>query len=77
MPVSGSLVDIRQISTLDMPDEELSVSLELEAKKHGKTITKISEEDKINMKEKAIPIYEKWEKIFSDSLISKVKTYAA
>ena len=32
--LSGSLVDIRQISTLDMPDEELSVSLELEAKKH-------------------------------------------
>ncbi len=32
--ISGTLVDIRQISTLDMPDEELSVSLELEAKKH-------------------------------------------
>jgi len=32
--ISGILVDIRQISTLDMPDEELSVSLELEAKKH-------------------------------------------
>ena len=29
--VSGALVDIRQISTLDMPDEELIVSLELEA----------------------------------------------
>ena len=26
--VSGTLVDIRQISTLDMPDEELSISLE-------------------------------------------------
>ena len=32
--ISGTLVDIRQISTLDMPDEELSVSLALEAKKH-------------------------------------------
>ncbi|MBI45174.1 MAG: hypothetical protein CMG66_03295 [Candidatus Marinimicrobia bacterium] len=32
--ISGTLVDVRQISTLDMPDEELSVSLELEAKKH-------------------------------------------
>ena len=30
----GSLVDIREISTLDMPDEELAISLELEAKKH-------------------------------------------
>ena len=32
--LSGTLVDIREISTLDMPDEELAVSLELEAKKH-------------------------------------------
>ena len=32
--ISGSVVDIREISTLDMSDEELSVSLELEAKKH-------------------------------------------
>ena len=31
--LSGTLVDIREISTLDMPDEELAVSLELEAKK--------------------------------------------
>ncbi len=57
--------------------EEDHENYELEAKKHGKTITKISKEDKIKMKEKAIPIYEKWEKIFSDSLISKVKSYAA
>ena len=28
------MVDIREIATLDMPDKELSVSLELEAKKH-------------------------------------------
>ena len=28
------MVDIREIITLDMPDQELSVSLELEAKKH-------------------------------------------
>ena len=32
--ISGSMVDIREIATLDMPDKELSVSLELEAKKH-------------------------------------------
>jgi len=32
--LSGTLVDIREISTLDMPDDELAVSLELEAKKH-------------------------------------------
>ena len=32
--ISGTLVDIREISTLDMPDDELAVSLELEAKKH-------------------------------------------
>ena len=32
--LSGSLVDIREITTLDMDDNELSVSLELEAKKH-------------------------------------------
>ena len=32
--ISGSLVDIREITTLDMEDQELSVSLELEAKKH-------------------------------------------
>ena len=32
--IPGSLVDIRQISTLDMPDDELAISLELEAKKH-------------------------------------------
>ena len=32
--ISGSIVDIREITTLDMRDEELSVSLELEAKKH-------------------------------------------
>ena len=31
---SGKSIDIRQITTLDMPDEELIVSLELEAKKH-------------------------------------------
>ena len=30
----GGIVDVRQIKTLDMPDQELSVSLELEAKKH-------------------------------------------
>ena len=30
----GSLVDIREISTLDMDDKELAVSLEFEAKKH-------------------------------------------
>ena len=32
--LSGKSIDIRQITTLDMPDEELIVSLELEAKKH-------------------------------------------
>tara|TARA_Y100000996_G_scaffold72800_1_gene49017 strand:+ start:695 stop:1774 length:1080 start_codon:yes stop_codon:yes gene_type:complete len=32
--LSGKLIDVRQISTLEMPDNELSVSLELEAKKH-------------------------------------------
>ena len=32
--ISGSMVDIREIITLDMADQELSVSLELEAKKH-------------------------------------------
>ena len=32
--ISGALVDIREISTLDLPDNEQSVSLELEAKKH-------------------------------------------
>jgi len=32
--ISGSSTDIRQITTLDMPDNELIVSLELEAKKH-------------------------------------------
>ena len=32
--ISGSMVDIREVITLDMPDQELSVSLELEAKKH-------------------------------------------
>ena len=32
--ISGSMVDIREIVTLDMADQELSVSLELEAKKH-------------------------------------------
>ena len=46
--------------------EEDHENYELEAKKHGKTITRISEEDKMKMKEKAIPVYEKWEKIFSD-----------
>ena len=30
----SKVIDIRQITTLDMPDEELLVSLELEAKKH-------------------------------------------
>ena len=47
------------------------------AKSYGIKTFRGSEEDKIKMKEKAIPIYEKWEKIFSDSLISKVKSYAA
>ena len=32
--ISGALVDIREVSTLDLPDNELSISLELEAKKH-------------------------------------------
>ena len=32
--IPGNIVDVRQITTLDMPDEELSISLELEAKKH-------------------------------------------
>ncbi len=32
--LSGSAVDVRQLSILDMPDDELLVSLELEAKKH-------------------------------------------
>ena len=32
--LSGKSTDVRQITTLDMPDEELIVSLELEAKKH-------------------------------------------
>ena len=32
--LSGKSTDIRQITTLDMPDNELLVSLELEAKKH-------------------------------------------
>ena len=32
--LSGKSIDIRQITTLDMPDEELIASLELEAKKH-------------------------------------------
>ena len=32
--ISGSMVDIMEVSTLDMPDQELSISLELEAKKH-------------------------------------------
>ena len=32
--LSGKSSDIRQITTLDMPDNELLVSLELEAKKH-------------------------------------------
>ena len=30
----GGIVDVRQVKTLDMPDQDLSVSLELEAKKH-------------------------------------------
>ena len=32
--ISGKLIDTRQISTLEMPDNELIISLELEAKKH-------------------------------------------
>ena len=32
--ISGSMVDIREIITLDMEDKELAVSLELEARKH-------------------------------------------
>ena len=32
--IPSSLSDVRQISTLDLPDEELSTSLEMEAKKH-------------------------------------------
>ena len=32
--LSGNAIDARQITTLDMPDNELLVSLELEAKKH-------------------------------------------
>ena len=32
--LAGRSIDVRQITTLDMPDEELIVSLELEAKKH-------------------------------------------
>ena len=32
--LSGKAIDIRQITTLEMPDHELIVSLELEAKKH-------------------------------------------
>ena len=32
--ISGAMVDIREIATLDMEDQELSISLELEAKKH-------------------------------------------
>ena len=32
--LSGAHVDVRQLTTLDMPDHELLVSLELEAKKH-------------------------------------------
>ena len=31
--ISGKSIDVRQISTLEMPDNELIVSLELEAKK--------------------------------------------
>ncbi len=32
--ISGDLIDVRQVSMLDMPDKELISSLELEAKKH-------------------------------------------
>lgn len=32
--LSNAAVDVRQITTLDLPDDELSVSLEMEAKKH-------------------------------------------
>ena len=32
--LSGENIDVRQISTMEMPDNELIVSLELEAKKH-------------------------------------------
>ncbi len=32
--LSGDSIDVRQVTTLDMPDSELIVSLELEAKKH-------------------------------------------
>ena len=32
--LSGKSIDVRQVATLDMPDNELVVSLELEAKKH-------------------------------------------
>ena len=32
--LSGKAIDIRQVTTLEMPDSELIVSLELEAKKH-------------------------------------------
>ena len=32
--LSGKSVDVRQVTTLEMPDNELLVSLELEAKKH-------------------------------------------
>ena len=32
--LSGKAIDVRQVTTLEMPDSELLVSLELEAKKH-------------------------------------------
>ena len=32
--LSGKAIDVRQVTTLEMPDNELLVSLELEAKKH-------------------------------------------
>ena len=60
-----------------MWSEEDHDTYEIEARARGKTVTVISEEDKITMKEKAIPVYEKWEKVFSDSLIPKIREYAA
>jgi len=57
--------------------EEDHDNYELESKQNGKVITPVSEIDKAKMKELAIPVYEKWNKEFSKSLVSKIKRYAA
>mgnify|MGYP005990227683 CR=1 FL=1 len=45
---------------------------EKSAELHGKTITSVTEEDKVTMKQKAKPVYDKWSKIITPGLLAAI-----